>query len=151
MKIKILAIGKLSSRSPEKIIIDEYLKRLQNSIEIKELEHKNTQSIKNTKEKEGELFLLESKGYYNIVLDQEGLELDSIQFANMISKLKSQNITKIAFIIGGAFGICEKVKSQSDFKLSLGKMTLPHMLARIIITEQIYRSLTINKNHPYHK
>ena len=65
-----------------------------------------------------------------------------------VLKEKSPDIT---FVIGGSLGLSDEVKSRADFKLSLGKMTLPHRIARLVLEEQIYRAFKINANEKYHK
>ena len=89
-----------------------------------------------------------------IALDQNGKQLTSESFANLISgrhaKFKIQD-TKFVFLIGGSWGLDESVKKRADLLLSLSDMTLPHSLARIFLIEQIYRALSIINNKNYHK
>ncbi|MDA9573719.1 23S rRNA (pseudouridine(1915)-N(3))-methyltransferase RlmH [Rickettsiales bacterium] len=74
---------------------------------------------------------------------------DSIKFSQIINENLSNK--EITFIIGGAFGLDKKILSIADITISLSKLTFPHMLVRLILIEQIYRSFTIINNHPYHK
>ena len=62
-----------------------------------------------------------------------------------------EGVQSISFLIGGANGHAEKLRERADYKLSFGRMTLPHMLARVVLAEQIYRAKTILDGHPYHK
>lgn len=83
-----------------------------------------------------------------IALDEHGKQLDSTGF----SELLSQNVGQtFVFMIGGSWGLHQSVLDRADIKLSLGKMTLPHALARIILMEQIYRGLMIERGSEYHK
>jgi 23S rRNA (pseudouridine1915-N3)-methyltransferase len=149
MKIAINAIGKINNNSPEANLIDNYLKRIPFNIKCNQIETKNFGSADKTKSFEGEALLKASSETKNFIicLDEQGKSLTSIEFATLIN---SQN-QPISFIIGGANGLSSEVKAKADFLLSLGKMTLPHVLARVILIEQIYRAYTIKLNHPYHK
>lgn len=83
---------------------------------------------------------------YCIGLDETGEELTSLEFANL---LKNKN--KISFFIGGAYGFSENFKTKMNKLVSLSRLTMPHKVAKLILFEQIYRGLSINNNHPYHK
>jgi 23S rRNA (pseudouridine1915-N3)-methyltransferase len=85
-----------------------------------------------------------------IALDESGKELDSKTFARNIGDWGTGG-RPIVFLIGGSWGLDPTVKSKSHFVLSLGKMTLPHSLARIVLTEQMYRAMTILSGKEYHK
>jgi 23S rRNA (pseudouridine1915-N3)-methyltransferase len=85
---------------------------------------------------------------YVILLDVVGKKLDSKDFAKT---LLNHSDKKITFIIGGAYGVSNKVKNRANNSISLSGLTFPHMLARIILLEQIYRAKSIIDNHPYHK
>ncbi|MDE6725750.1 MAG: 23S rRNA (pseudouridine(1915)-N(3))-methyltransferase RlmH, partial [Ruminiclostridium sp.] len=87
---------------------------------------------------------------YIIALCIEGKEMSSTQLAAEIEKI-SLNNSNLCFIVGSSFGLCEKVKARADLKLSMSKMTFPHNLARVMLLEQIYRSLSILGNRKYHK
>lgn len=92
-----------------------------------------------------------SKENYNIILDEKGNELTSVELSQFIQKLLSSQSKDIAFFIGGAEGFSSEVKGKGDYTLSLSKLTLPHELARVILLEQIYRAFTIINNEKYHK
>lgn len=85
-------------------------------------------------------------GGYNIALDPESKEVDSFKFSNL---LKDKGV--INFFIGGAFGLERNFLTQCNNDISLGKITLSHKLAKVVLMEQIFRGLTILNNHPYHK
>ena len=86
-----------------------------------------------------------------IALDSRGKEYTSEQWAQHIQTLMNNGVSSLTFIIGGSTGIDPSLLTQCNEKLSLGKMTLPHNLARVVILEQLYRAFTIMRGHPYHK
>jgi 23S rRNA (pseudouridine1915-N3)-methyltransferase len=142
MKCVIIAIGKISSRDPEDQIIREYLKRIPWQVEIKQLEADH--SAKKTAEK---LLAAIPKGYYPILLDKDGKNYSSEEFAHFLENSPSNT----AFLIGGAEGFHKDIYDHIKTSISLGKMTYAHKLARVVLVEQIYRAWTIATRHPYHK
>jgi 23S rRNA (pseudouridine1915-N3)-methyltransferase len=146
-KILIACIGKISSNSPEYKIIHEYSKRIATVIEIKEFEVKKKLDVLQLKAAEAEILLNQTFNYHRIALDEHAKQMTSIKFASYLNGLKQ----KMAFIIGGAYGLDNKILQASDNVISLSEMTMPHMLVRAILVEQIYRATTIINNHPYHK
>ena len=101
-------------------------------------------------EKEGADILSKIKNEYVIALCIEGKKLTSEGFAEKIETLKNEG-GKITFVIGGSLGLSPKVKERADFKLSFSDMTFPHGVARVLLTEQIYRGFKINSGESYHK
>ena len=91
-----------------------------------------------------------SPNSYLITLDEKADQLSSINFADLIKKTSTTN-PNIDLIIGGAFGLSQNLQKKSNYKLSLGKMTFPHLIVRLLLIEQIYRAQTIIDGHPYHK
>ncbi len=146
MKIKIVAIGKLK----EKFLIDgvnEYLKRISPFAKINIAEIPECKSV----DEEGQKLLAQIlRESFVIVLDVGGVEISSENFAKKIAELNLHGVSDITFIIGGAFGLSEKVKRAADFRLSLSQMTFTHQFARLILLEQIYRAFKINRGEPYH-
>ncbi|MBD5080594.1 MAG: 23S rRNA (pseudouridine(1915)-N(3))-methyltransferase RlmH [Ruminococcaceae bacterium] len=107
--------------------------------------------IENALGKEGENILKKiPQGAYVIAMCIEGKEMSSPQLAAEIEKI-SLNNSSLYFIVGSSYGLCEKVKARADLKLSMSKMTFPHNLARVMLLEQIYRSMSILGNRKYHK
>ena len=155
IKINVLAVGKVK----EKYFLDginEYKKRLSrfsdfNIIEIEEENFKNPtpSEIEIIKEKEAQKILPHIKGK-TIVMAIEGKKISSEKLASLI--LDCQNLSStITFIIGGSYGLSDKVKDKADIKLSFSDMTFPHTLFRLMLTEQIYRAFTIINGVSYHK
>lgn len=77
--------------------------------------------------------------------------LDSVEFSRLMSVKMTEGVSEITFVIGGSNGVSDKVKNRADFKISFGKVTYPHQLMRVILSEQIYRAFSIMNNLPYHK
>ncbi|MHB8830759.1 MAG: 23S rRNA (pseudouridine(1915)-N(3))-methyltransferase RlmH [Patescibacteria group bacterium] len=90
------------------------------------------------------------KDVYLIVLDEGGKQLDSQEFSSTLEREASTG-RPVVFIIGGSWGLDNEVLKKADLKLSLGKITLPHTLARIVLLEQIYRAQMISAGREYHK
>jgi len=85
-----------------------------------------------------------------IALDENGLKLSSLQFAEKMTNW-NESSADIFFIIGGPDGLTEYVTDKANVVISLSKMTFPHHLLKVILTEQIYRAMCIISNHPYHR
>ena len=143
--IKIICVGKIKENYLRDMIND-YAKRISkyHKIEIIELTDSNI-----NKEKEELLRVINTKDY-NIVMDIDGNNLSSREFAEKIDKtfLINSNIT---FIIGGSDGISPEIKGLANYRLSFSKLTFPHQLFRGILLEQIYRAFKILNNESYHK
>ncbi|TMV53266.1 23S rRNA (pseudouridine(1915)-N(3))-methyltransferase RlmH, partial [Thioclava sp. BHET1] len=84
-------------------------------------------------------------------LDERGKLLSSPDFADQMARWRDSGRQELAFVIGGADGIAPELRARADFSLSFGKMVWPHMLARVMLTEQIYRAATILAGSPYHR
>ena len=145
MKATILAIGKCKKNSPEAMIIAEYVKRSGWDIVIKEQDN-------STQEDEAK-FLQNSipTGAKVVVLDERGVNISSLDLAAKIEDWLLNGCSEICFLIGGADGHLQSTRDKADLILSFGKLTLPHMLMRAVLAEQIYRVQTIINHHPYHR
>ena len=86
-----------------------------------------------------------------MALEINGKQFSSEELAKEIKNLEVKGISSLTLIIGGSYGIFEELSNSANLKLSFGKFTLPHQLMRIVLLEQIYRSLTIINNKTYHK
>lgn len=87
---------------------------------------------------------------HSVLLDSQGKQLRSEELASMMEKHRDQGTQRLAFCVGPADGWSGGAKQRASALLSLGRMTLPHQLARVVLAEQVYRSLTILAGHPYH-
>lgn len=152
MKVNIVAVGKIK----EKFFTDaisEYAKRLSkfcdfNIIEVDE--SSNITNIQLKKEKEGELLLSKAKGYI-IALDGGGKLLSSEDLAELLKTNMTNGESEFSFVIGGSNGLSNLVKTKANKIVSFGKITFPHQLFRVVLSEQIYRAFTINNHINYHK
>jgi 23S rRNA (pseudouridine1915-N3)-methyltransferase len=86
-----------------------------------------------------------------LALDRQGEALSSEAFAALLANLRDRGAEGVAFIIGGPDGLSRELSAKAAKVISLGSMTLPHGLARIVLAEQIYRAATILAGHPYHR
>ena len=145
MKVYILAIGKCKKNSPEYAIIEEYKKRSAWEIVVKEKDNSN--------QEDEAKFLAQSipNGAKVIVLDERGENLKSQELAKKVENWQINGCSEICFLIGGADGHLPQTRQRADLILSFGKLTLPHILMRAVLTEQIYRIQTIINGHPYHR
>ena len=158
LNIRIICVGKFKEKYWE-AASDEYMKRLGaycsvSVTEVKEEKlpaHASRADEENVISKEGRSILERiGPGDYVIALDIGGRELSSEDLAAKIAEISFTSST-IDFIIGGSLGLSREVKSRAALKLSLGRITLPHQLARIVLLEQIYRAFKINAGETYHK
>lgn len=151
MNIQILAIDKLKKTDPEQLLISEYLKKTRWPIEVREFEEKR--ALSDIQKKEAESLLLLNAVQKNakiIALDEGGKELTSREFANTLKNWIDEGFN-LSFLIGGANGHSDALKKRADLKIAFGRMTMPHLLARVVLAEQLYRSKTILDGHPYHR
>ena len=114
---------------------------------------RNTKNLSAAEQKrmEGEAILrLVTDSDHLMLLDEHGLELRSIEFADLLQKRMSAGTKRLVFVIGGPYGFSDAVYQRANSKLSLSKMTFSHQIVRAIFTEQLYRAFTILKNAPYH-
>jgi 23S rRNA (pseudouridine1915-N3)-methyltransferase len=151
LKVVINAIGKITER--EIISLNqEYIKRIKWEIAVNELQPARLGNESKNKEKEAEsLWPSNTNNAYVIALDETGKQFTSEEFSQKLSQLESNGTGKIYFLIGGADGHTQTTRDKADLIISLGKMTLPHKLARLILIEQIYRAYSISSGHPYHR
>lgn len=152
MKIQITACGKLKDNSIRDLI-DEYTKRLPWSIKIVEVDAGNKARNPEVTKKEEEKLILSKipANHYKIALDETGKLLTSEEFASSLAKISITHGSNISFIIGGSDGLAEELRKSANLVISLGKLTYPHMLARLLLVEQLYRSFTIIEGKSYHK
>ena len=117
-----------------------------------EVEDRGARADDRRKAREGELLLRQiPEGAMLVALDCGGRELSSEKFAEWLGQSRDQGVRNLVFVIGGADGLSDEVTARAQWRLSLGAMTWPHMLARLMLAEQIYRAVTILANHPYHR
>ncbi len=159
MRLHILAIGRLKA-GPELELFDDYAKRargLGRSCGITDLTARDFAESKlpdaqSRMQSEAALLLGASPDpSFRIVLDERGKALTSDGFAGILRRHLDQGTSSLAFLIGGPDGHGAELREQAGLVLSLGAMTWPHRLARVMLAEQIYRAVTILVKHPYHR
>ncbi len=151
MEIIVAAVGRAKS-GPEREICDEYARRLATPVKLKEVEERRQLPAAERIASEGKKLLdaLPAKGFV-VVLDRTGRVLSSDDLARKVGQWMDAGHSSLAFVVGGADGLDGAVLDRADFKLSLGALTLPHLLARAVLMEQLYRAQCIRAGHPYHK
>lgn len=157
MNIDIIAVGKIKEKYFTSAI-DEYQKRLSRFVKFTIVELPDEKIPDNASEKvceqilekEGEKILSKIKDGYVVAMCIEGTEVSSVDLSQIIEKASFSN-SRISFVIGGSLGLSPRVKARADFKMSFGKITLPHQLMRVVLSEQIYRAFKILNNESYHK
>jgi 23S rRNA (pseudouridine1915-N3)-methyltransferase len=136
--------GKSKSKDPAiQSLTDEYIKRLSRYADTQgvPLKHETAlQALANPKSQTKPVLVL---------LDSRGKQFSSEEFAQFIDDHRNRS-QPLLFAVGGADGFSEEIRRQASFTLSLGKMTLAHELARVVLLEQLYRAFTILAGHPYH-
>jgi 23S rRNA (pseudouridine1915-N3)-methyltransferase len=151
VKIKVAWIGKTKEPAIE-ALTNEYLKRISRYAEVEGVTLKDEAallSLTGAGQKSRNKDRRSKDRYKLVLLDSRGKQLSSEELAALLER---EQITSfpLLFAIGGSDGFSEEARRLAGFTLSLGKMTLPHELARVVLLEQIYRAFTILNNHPYH-
>ena len=159
MRMLIAAVGKLKD-DEERSMVSRYTKRIDTAgkslaigpLEILELPESRAASADERKADEAvRLLKIASDADFTIALDVQGRSVSSEAFANVLRKTRDNGAKSCAILIGGPDGHGSDVLAKANLKLSLGALTLPHGLARVVISEQIYRAVTIIAGHPYHR
>lgn len=159
MLIQIIGVGKLK----EKYLmqgIQEYAKRLTPYIKFQVIEVADEKApdtlseaeVSIVKEREGERILAQIKSDAHVIaLAIDGQLWSSEELAAEIDRLGTYGTSHVVFVIGGSLGLADQVLRRAQQRLSFGRMTLPHQLMRLVLVEQIYRAVKINRGEPYHK
>jgi len=144
MKLTVAWIGKTKSAAIQSLT-DEYLKRLRQYADTDGVSLKDESALM-------KLCVRDRRGTrrWLVLLDSRGKQLSSEELAKFLGDHQDKNPVPLVFAIGPADGFSETARQHADFTLSLGKMTVAHELARVLLLEQLYRGFTILKGHPYH-
>ena len=159
MQIEIICVGKLKEKYLKQGIA-EYTKRLSayanlSIVEVADeatAEKMSTLEIEQVLDKEADR--IETRldaGRQVIVLAIEGDLISSEDLAQRLDRMALHGQSKVSFIIGGSLGLAERLKQKAQWRVSFGRITLPHQLMRLVLVEQIYRAFRIMKGHAYHK
>ena len=155
MKIKVVLIGKTDEKWLLEAI-EKYNQRIPRYLPFEmlvlpDLKNSKSMSFDQQKIEEGKLILNNIYSSEKVfLLDENGKEFKSMEFATFLQKEMNAGIKILTFVIGGPYGFSSEVYEKFPQKISLSKMTFSHQMIRVIITEQIYRALSILKNEPYH-
>ena len=140
MKLVLLAVGKLKDAWVQ-AGCDEYARRVKARLPLEIVEARA----------EGDLLKRLPARHRFWALDERGRELSSDELAQSLKRLMDSGEQGLALAIGGADGLPDEVLARADFRWSLGRLTLPHRLARLVVLEQLYRALSILRGEPYHR
>ncbi len=158
LSVNIICVGKLKE-SYLRDAIDEYSKRMRTLCRLSIIELPEERSSDDPSAAEiGRVISAESeriiqklgKGDYVIAMCVEGRNISSEELSAKLEDISMRSST-VDLIIGGSWGLSDELKSRADFKLSMGKMTFPHQLCRVMLLEQVYRAFQISKGTKYHK
>lgn len=155
MRVSICAVGRLRS-GPERDLIDDYQTRFDRTgralglgpLDIREVDDRKGGGMA------AEAALLSRaipETSVMIALDERGKVMTSPTFSRLLARYRDDGRSEVAFVIGGADGIDPDLRARADAALSLGSMVWPHMLARVMLTEQLYRAASILAGSPYHR
>jgi len=155
MKLHICVVGRLR-RGPELTLIDDYLDRFNKTGRNMGLGPANIIEVEDKKgggmqAEAGLLRRVIPKGALTMVMDERGKVITSPQFATRLGDWRDNGQRDLAILIGGADGLSPALRAEADFALSFGKMVWPHMLARVMLCEQLYRAASILAGSPYHR
>ena len=138
MKLHIIARGKIG-RAPEAELVDRYARRITWPLRITELPDT------------GGVIPPPVTPARNVMLDERGRQLSSEEFAALLGKWRDEGVREARFLIGAADGHGDAARDKADLLIAFGAMTWPHMMARAMLAEQLWRATSIVANHPYHR
>jgi 23S rRNA (pseudouridine1915-N3)-methyltransferase len=151
MRLHVIAVGRLKS-GPHQALARYYAERIVWPLTFREVEEKRPLDAPALREREGALLLAAAPERATLVaLDARGQQPTSEAFAERLARWRDDGVDDLAFLIGGADGLADAVRQKAHLILSLGTMTWPHLLARGMLLEQLYRAQQIIAGHPYHR
>lgn len=156
MRILVVAAGRARG-TPEDALFNEYAKRLKTApagigpLECREIETRSKMPADRKAEEAGKLRAHVPAAATLVVLDPRGKALSTEAFATQLARWRDDSIGTLVFAIGGADGLDESLAAEARFRLSLGAMTWPHLLARAMLSEQLWRAASFLSGHPYHR
>src|SRR4051794_13758378 len=138
MLLHIVARGKIG-RGPEAELVDRYLKRLSWPVKVTQLPESGGRGPP------------AAENGVTILLDEKGEQLPSLDLARRLERWRDEGRREARFLIGGADGFGDAERASADLLLAFGSATWPHLLARAMLAEQLWRATSILANHPYHR
>lgn len=139
MLLHIIARGKIG-RSSEAELVERYCKRVAWPMRITELPDVG-----------GKLPAITATPCVTVMLDEKGKQLSSMEFAETLGRWRDNGVRECRLMIGAADGFGDAERADADLLIAFGRMTWPHMMARAMLTEQLWRATSILANHPYHR
>jgi 23S rRNA (pseudouridine1915-N3)-methyltransferase len=154
MKLRFVWVGK-TRRAPIRELVEDYIGRLRHFAPVEVVELRDRSEAGDARqiiEREGEEILSRvSNDAFVVALDERGREMDSFKLAELIEKHRVGGTRQMTFVVGGHQGLAEAVRRRAGLVLALSRMTLTHEMARVLLTEQVYRAFTIIHDLPYQK
>lgn len=159
MRFTISCIGRMKAGA-DKDLFDRYLDRARKigrglgvtEVALAEFPESRAQRADERKSEEAAVLLNSlPSGARLVVLDEHGKSLSSVAFSQKLEAWKDEGVQDVVFAVGGADGHGSELLGRANLKIAFGAMTWPHQLVRILLSEQIYRALTIQAGHPYHR
>jgi 23S rRNA (pseudouridine1915-N3)-methyltransferase len=158
VRLAVVAIGRLKA-GPERILVERYLERsapLARTLGFGVLDHiemgeSRAKRPAERKAEEAAALVARCRDGVIVAFDERGTSLTSAAFADRCAAWRDQGLGAVYFVIGGADGLDPGIRERADLVLSFGAATLPHQLVRILVVEQLYRSMTMLTGHPYHR
>ncbi|MEN3929449.1 23S rRNA (pseudouridine(1915)-N(3))-methyltransferase RlmH [Microvirga sp. W0021] len=158
MRLSIISVGRLKN-GPERELVERYRQRLEASgrslgfTAINQIELSESKARREEDRRAEEAAAISAKLGNGVLVafDERGKSLSSKAFSDQITNWRDSGREQASFIIGGADGLDETLRQKADLILSFGALTLPHQLVRVLVTEQLYRAITIIGGHPYHR
>ena len=139
MRLHIIARGKIG-RCAEAELVDRYLKRIKWDTKVTELPDKG-----------GDVPAPKDTPTRTIMLDEKGSQMGSVEFAKLLERWRDDGVREVRFLIGAADGFGDAERAGADRLIAFGRATWPHMMARAMLAEQLFRATSILANHPYHR
>ncbi|MEM8792628.1 MAG: 23S rRNA (pseudouridine(1915)-N(3))-methyltransferase RlmH [Pseudomonadota bacterium] len=155
MKLTVAAVGRMAP-GPERTLVEDYLSRAgaagrQMGLSPVSLTEIDERKARGQAEQSEKLLATVPSGAQIMALDERGKGMTSPDFAKLLGRLRDQGVSETCFLIGGADGHTQALRDRSGLLLSFGPMVWPHMLARVMLAEQLYRAVSILGGSPYHR
>jgi len=147
--MRLIAVGR-QREGPEAVLLARYQARLRPALAVTEIAEARGTAAEIKRREAAALLAALPDGAFAVVLDSGGEAPDTARFATLLERWLGSGRT-VCFLVGGAEGLDASVIARADHLLSLGKLTWPHLLVRVLLAEQLYRARSIAAGHPYHR
>ena len=156
LKFSIIAVGRLKT-DYARLGCERFLTRLRRyhpveHVEVRDVRRRKNRSVEQYRAEEEEAILSKiQSGSLTVALDERGRQWTSVELATWVESQKLNSVSHINFLIGGPDGLSDSLRARAHRVWSLGQLTLPHEMARLLLFEQLYRASSLNAGHPYHR